>query len=242
MADLKMVYEKDAPLDALQGKTVAIIGFGSQGHAHGLNLRDSGIKVIVANRKDSTNGRLAIEHGFDPMPVADAVKQADLIIITLPDEVQPEVWNASIAPNLKPTTAIGVTHGFNVHFKTITPPAANDVLLVAPKGPGHLVRSEFEKGGGVPCLLAIHQNPTGKARDIGLAWARGIGGARCGIIETTFKDECETDLFGEQAVLCGGLASLIKAGFETLTEAGYPPECSNQRWAWRSNHCMGRQT
>lgn len=224
MADLKMVYEKDAPLDALQGKTVAIIGFGSQGHAHGLNLRDSGIKVIVANRKDSANGRLAIEHGFDPMPVADAVKQADLIIITLPDEVQPEVWNASILPNLRPGIAIGVTHGFNVHFKTIHPPAANDVLLVAPKGPGHLVRSEFEKGGGVPCLLAIHQNPTGKARDIGLAWARGIGGARSGIIETTFKDECETDLFGEQAVLCGGLSALIKAGFETLTEAGYPPE------------------
>ena len=224
MADLKMVYEKDAPITPLNGKTVAIIGFGSQGHAHGQNLRDSGVKVIVANRKDSTNGRLAMEKGFEPMPVADAVKQADLIIITLPDEVQPEVWNASIAPNLKPTTAIGVTHGFNIHFKTIVPPASNDVLLVAPKGPGHLVRSEFEKGGGVPCLLAIHQNPTGKARDIGLAWANGVGGARSGIIETTFKDECETDLFGEQAVLCGGLASLIKAGFETLTEAGYPPE------------------
>jgi ketol-acid reductoisomerase len=224
MADLKMVYEKDAPLDPLRGKTVAIIGFGSQGHAHALNLRDSGVKVIVANRKDSANGRLAIEHGFDPMPVADAVKQADLVIITLPDEVQPEVWNKDIAPNLKPTTAIGVTHGFNVHFKTIVPPKDNDVLLVAPKGPGHLVRSEFEKGGGVPCLLAIYQNATGKARDIGLAWARGIGGARSGVIETTFKDECETDLFGEQAVLCGGLSALIKAGFETLTEAGYPPE------------------
>jgi ketol-acid reductoisomerase len=182
------------------------------------------VKVIVANRKDSTNGRLAIEHGFDPMPVADAVKQADLVIITLPDEVQPEVWKASIAPNLKPGTAIGVTHGFNVHFKTIVPPKENDVLLVAPKGPGHLVRSEFEKGGGVPCLLAIHQNASGKARSIGLAWARGIGGARSGVIETTFKDECETDLFGEQAVLCGGLSALIKAGFETLTEAGYPPE------------------
>ena len=224
MADLKMMYEKDAPLDPLKGKTVAIIGFGSQGHAHGLNLRDSGVKVIVANRKDSANGRLAIENGFDPMPVADAVKQADLIIIGLPDEVQPEVWNASIAPNLKPGTAVGVTHGFNFHFKTIAAPAANDVLLVAPKGPGHLVRSEFEKGGGVPCLLAIHQNATGKARDIGLAWARGIGGARSGVIETTFKDECETDLFGEQAVLCGGISALIKAGFETLTEAGYPPE------------------
>src|SRR5260370_31011264 len=224
MADLKMVYEKDAPLDALRGKTVAIIGFGSQGHAHALNLRDSGIKVIVANRKDSANGRLAIEHGFDPLPVAEAVKQADLVIVTLPDEVQPEVWKAGIAPNLKPGTAIGVTHGFNVHFKTIVPAKENDVLLVAPKGPGHLVRSEFEKGGGVPCLLAIHQNASGKARDIGLAWARGIGGARSGVIETTFKDECETDLFGEQAVLCGGLSALIKAGFETLTEAGYPPE------------------
>jgi ketol-acid reductoisomerase len=224
MADLKMIYEKDAPLDPLKGKTVAIIGFGSQGHAHALNLRDSGVKVIVANRKDSANGRLAAEHGFTPMEVADAVKQADLIIIGLPDEVQPEVWNKSIAPNLKPTTAIGVTHGFNIHFKTIIPPKENDVLLVAPKGPGHLVRSEFEKGGGVPCLLAIHQNASGKAKEIGLAWARGIGGARSGVIETTFKDECETDLFGEQAVLCGGLSALIKAGFETLTEAGYPPE------------------
>src|SRR5438309_6979926 len=219
MADLKMIYEQDAPLDPLKGKTVAIIGFGSQGHAHALNLRDSGIKVTVANRRDSANGRLAIEHGFDPMPVADAVKQADLVIITLPDEVQPDVWKKDIAPNLKPTTAIGVTHGFNVHFKTIVPSKENDVLLVAPKGPGHLVRSEFEKGGGVPCLLAIYQNPTGNARAIGLAWARGIGGARCGVIETTLKDECETDLFGEQVVLCGGLSALIKAGFQTLTDA-----------------------
>ncbi len=224
LAALKMMYEKDAPLDPLKGKTVAIIGFGSQGHAHGLNLRDSGVKVIVANRRDSANGKLAIEHGFDPMPVADAVEQADLIIITLPDEVQPEVWEKDISPNLKPGTAIGVTHGFNVHFKTIVPPKENDVLLVAPKGPGHLVRTEYERGGGVPCLLAIHQNATGNAEKIGLAWARGIGGARSGIIETTFKDECETDLFGEQAVLCGGLSALIKAGFETLTEAGYPPE------------------
>ena len=158
------------------------------------------------------------------MSVDDAVKQADLIIITLPDEVQPEVYNKSIAPHLKAGKALGATHGFNVHFKTIVPPKDVDVLLVAPKGPGHLVRSEFEKGGGVPCLLAVHQDATGKARDIGLAWARGIGGARSGVIETTFKDECETDLFGEQAVLCGGLSALIKAGFETLTEAGYPPE------------------
>ena len=224
MADLKMVYEKDAPLDALKGKTVAVIGFGSQGHAHAQNLRDSGVQVIVANRKDSANGRLAIERGFDPMPVDEAVKQGDLIIITLPDEVQPEVWNKSILPHLKAGKSVGCTHGFNFHFKTITAPKDVDVLLVAPKGPGHLVRSEFEKGGGVPCLLAIFQDATGKARDMGLAWARGIGGARSGIIETTFKDECETDLFGEQAVLCGGLSALIKAGFETLTEAGYPPE------------------
>src|SRR6266550_2047453 len=212
---LKMVYEQDAPLDALKGKTVAVIGFGSQGHAHAQNLRDSGVKVIVANRKDSPNGRLAVEK---------AVKSGDLIIITLPDEAQPEVYNKSIAPNLKAGKALGATHGFNIHFKTIVPPRDVDVLMVAPKGPGHLVRSEFEKGGGVPCLLAVHQNPTGKARNIGLAWARGIGGARCGVIETTFKDECETDLFGEQAVLCGGLSALIKAGFETLIEAGYPPE------------------
>jgi ketol-acid reductoisomerase len=221
---LKMVYEQDAPIDPLKGKTVAIIGFGSQGHAHAQNLRDSGVKVIVANRRDSANGRLAIEKGFDPMSVEDAVKQGDLIIITLPDEVQPEVYNKSIAPNLKAGKTLGVTHGFNVHFKTIVPPKDVDVILVAPKGPGHLVRSEFEKGGGVPCLLAVHQDASGNARATGLAWANGVGGARSGIIETTFKDECETDLFGEQAVLCGGLSALIKAGFETLTEAGYPPE------------------
>jgi ketol-acid reductoisomerase len=224
MADLKMVYEKDAPIDPLQGKTVAILGYGSQGHAHAQNLRDSGVKVIVANRKDSPNGKLAQEHGFAPMSVEDAVKQGDLIIITLPDEVQPEVYNKSIAPHLKAGKTLGVTHGFNVHFKTIVPPKDVDVILVAPKGPGHLVRSEFEKGGGVPCLLAVHQDATGNARAIGLAWANGVGGARSGIIETTIKDECETDLFGEQAVLCGGLSALIKAGFETLTEAGYPPE------------------
>jgi len=221
---LNMVYEKDAPLDALKGKAVAVIGFGSQGHAHSLNLRDSGVKVIVANRKDSANGKLAIEHGFDPMSVEDAVKQGDHIIVTLPDEAQPEVYNKSIAPHLKAGKSLGATHGFNIHFKTILPPRDVDVLMVAPKGPGHLVRSEFEKGGGVPCLMAVYQNPSGSARSIGLAWARGIGGARSGVIETTFKDECETDLFGEQAVLCGGLSALIKAGFETLTEAGYPPE------------------
>ena len=221
---LKMVYEQDAPIAPLKGRTVAILGYGSQGHAHAQNLRDSGVKVIVANRKDSSNGRLAQEHGFDPMSVDDAVKAADLVIVTLPDEVQPEVYNKSIAPNLKAGKTLGVTHGFNVHFKTIVPPKEVDVILVAPKGPGHLVRSEFEKGGGVPCLLAIYQDATGNARNIALAWGNGVGGARSGIIETTFKDECETDLFGEQTVLCGGLSALIKAGFETLTEAGYPPE------------------
>jgi ketol-acid reductoisomerase len=221
---LKMVYEQDAPLDALKGRTVAVLGFGSQGHAHSLNLRDSGVKVVVANRKDSPNGRLAMEHGFDPLSVEDAVRAGDLVIMTLPDEVQPGVYSKSIAPHLKAGKALGATHGFNIHFKTIVPPKDVDVLLIAPKGPGHLVRSEFEKGGGVPCLLAVHQDASGSARKLGLAWARGIGGARSGVIETTFKDECETDLFGEQAVLCGGLSALIKAGFETLIEAGYPPE------------------
>lgn len=221
---LNMLYEKDAPLDGLKGKTVAVIGFGSQGHAHAQNMRESGLKVIVANRPDSSNGRLAKEKGFEPMAVADAVKAGDLVIITLPDEVQPEVYEKSIKPNLRAGQAVGCTHGFNFHFKTIVAPKDVDVLMVAPKGPGHLVRSEFEKGGGVPCLLAIHQDASGNARNIGLAWARGVGGARSGIIETTFKDECETDLFGEQVVLCGGLSALIKAGFETLIDAGYPPE------------------
>src|SRR6476620_7742477 len=178
MADLKMVYEKDAPMDALKGKTVAVIGFGSQGHAHAQNLRDSGVKVIVANRKDSANGRLAIERGFEPVAVDEAVKQGELLIITLPDEVQPEVYQKSIAPHLKAGKTLGVTHGFNVHFKTIVPPKDVDVILVAPKGPGHLVRSEFEKGGGVPCLLAIHQDPSGATKKVGLAYASAIGGAR----------------------------------------------------------------
>lgn len=224
MAELKMVYGNDAPIAPLSGKTVAILGYGSQGHAHAQNLRDSGVKVIVANRRDSANGRLAIEHGFDPMTIEQAVQQADLVIMTLPDEVQPEVYNKSIKPYLTKGKTLGVTHGFNVHFKTIEVPKDVDVILVAPKGPGHLVRSEFVKGGGVPCLAAVHQDVTGNARAIALAWANGVGGARSGIIETTFKDECETDLFGEQVVLCGGLSALIKAGFETLTEAGYPPE------------------
>lgn len=224
MADLNLIYEKDAPLDALKGKTVAILGFGSQGHAHSLNLRDSGVKVVVAELPGTHNYKLAEQYGFKPVSADEATRQGDLIVLTLADEVQPAVYNKFIAPNLRAGQTIGATHGFNIHFKTIVPPKDVNIIMVAPKGPGHLLRSEFEKGGGVPCLLAVQQDPTGTARQIGLAWARGIGGARAGIIETTFKDECETDLFGEQAVLCGGLASLIKAGFETLTEAGYPPE------------------
>jgi ketol-acid reductoisomerase len=221
---IETLYDKDGSLDALKGKTVAVIGYGSQGHAHAQNLRDSGVNVIVANRPESANGKLAAEHGFTPLSVDDAVKQADVLIITLPDEVQPEVYEKSIAPNLSPGMVIGATHGFNVHFKTIDPPKDVDVVMVAPKGPGHTVRTEFERGGGVPCLLAIHQDASGKAADIAMAWAIGVGGGRSGVLKTTFKDECETDLFGEQAVLCGSLSALIKAGFETLTEAGYPPE------------------
>lgn len=223
-SSVTMIYGNDAPLNGLQGKTVAVLGFGSQGHAHAQNLRDSGIRVIVANRPDSTNGRLAREKGFELFTVDEAVRQGDLVIVALPDERQPEVYFKQIEPNLKKGKVLGFTHGFNIHFKTIVPPADVDVIMVAPKGPGHLVRSEFEKGGGVPCLMAVHQNASGKARDIALAWAAGVGGARSGILETNFKDECETDLFGEQAVLCGGLSALIKAGFETLVEAGYPPE------------------
>ena len=221
---LKMIYEQDAPIDALKGKTVAMLGYGSQGHAHSLNLRDSGVKVIVAELKDTSNAKLAIQHGFQPTTVEEVVKSGDLIVLTLPDEVQPGVYHKSIAPHLKAGQTLGATHGFNIHFKTIVPPKDVNIVMVASKGPGHLVRSEFERGGGVPCLLAVHQDATGNARATALAWARGIGGARSGVIETTFKDECETDLFGEQAVLCGGLSALIKAGFETLTEAGYAPE------------------
>jgi ketol-acid reductoisomerase len=224
---IETLYDKDGSLDGLQGKTVAVIGYGSQGHAHAQNLRDSGLKVIVANRKDSANGKLAAEHGFDPLPVDEAVKQVGdggLIILALPDEVQPDVWDKSIAPNLKPGMCVGFTHGFNIHFQTIKPPEDVDVVMVAPKGPGHTVRWEFERGGGVPTLMAIHQDATGKARDVAMAWAIGNGGGKGGILVTTFKDECETDLFGEQVVLCGGLSELIKQGFETLIEAGYPPE------------------
>ena len=223
---IETLYDKDGSLQPLAGRTVAVIGYGSQGHAHAQNLRDSGVEVIVANRRESANGKLAVEHGFDPLPVDEAVQQAKkggLIILTLPDEVQPEIYKKSIEPHLCAGMTLGATHGFNIHFTTIVPPELVNVIMVAPKGPGHTVRSEFERGGGVPCLLAVHQGDQ-DASDLAMAWAIGIGGVRAGVLKTSFKDECETDLFGEQVVLCGGLSALIKAGFETLTEAGYPPE------------------
>ncbi len=217
-------YADDAPIDALKDKTVAVIGYGSQGHAHSQNLRDSGINVVVAELEGTDNFNLAKENGFEPTDIATALAGATLIIITLPDEVQAIVYEKEIAPNLKAGQTIGFCHGFNIHFKYIVPPKDINVVMIAPKGPGHLVRSEYLKGGGVPNLIAVEQDAGGDAKQIALAWSNGIGGARAGIIETTFKEETETDLFGEQVVLCGGLTALVKAGFETLVEAGYQPE------------------
>ncbi|MBL7107604.1 MAG: ketol-acid reductoisomerase [Phycisphaerae bacterium] len=221
---LQIYYENDAPIDALKGKKVAVIGYGSQGHAHSQNLRDSGIEVVVAELEGTDNYKLAQEHGFVPSDIKTAMDGATLIIVTLPDEVQAKVYESQIAPNLAAGQTLGFCHGFNIHFKYIVPPKDVNVVMIAPKGPGHLVRSEYVKGGGVPNLIAVEQDATGDAKAIALAWANGIGGARAGIIETTYKEETETDLFGEQAVLCGGLSALIKAGFETLVEAGYQPE------------------
>ncbi len=219
-----LIYEDGAPIDALKGKTVAVVGYGSQGHAHSQNLRDSGINVAVAELEGTANYELAKEHGFEPTDIPTAIADAALIIITLPDELQSKVYESQIKPNLKPGQTLGFCHGFNIHFKYIVPPTDVNVVMIAPKGPGHLVRSEYVKGGGVPCLIAVEVDASGDARDVALAWANGIGGARAGIIETTYKEETETDLFGEQVVLCGGLTALIKAGFETLVEAGYQPE------------------
>ena len=221
---VNIYYEKDAPLDALKDKKVAVIGYGSQGHAHSQNLRDSGIKIAVAELEGTDNYKLAVEHGFTPSDIKTAMDGASLIIITVPDEVQAKIYTEHIAPNLTAGQTLGFCHGFNIHFKYIVPPKDVNVVMIAPKGPGHLVRSEFEKGGGVPCLIAVEQDATGDAKQIALAWGNGMGGAKAGIIETTYKEETETDLFGEQVVLCGGLSSLIKAGFETLVEAGYQPE------------------
>jgi ketol-acid reductoisomerase len=221
---LKVYTMKDGSMAPLKGKTVAVIGYGSQGHAQAQNLRDSGVKVIIGQRKGSANYKLAVKHGFKPVSAAEASAQADIIQILLPDEVQKSVYEADILPNLKPGKTLIWSHGFNIHFKNIVPPKDVNVIMIAPKGPGHLVRSEFVKGGGVPCLIAIHQDATGKAKDIALAHARGVGGLKAGAIETNFKNETETDLFGEQSVLCGGLSELVKAGFETLVEGGYPEE------------------
>ncbi|MFW5499096.1 MULTISPECIES: ketol-acid reductoisomerase [unclassified Maridesulfovibrio] len=221
---MKVYYENDADLNLLKDKTVAIIGYGSQGHAHAQNLRDSGVKVIVGQRPGGANYELAKEHGFEPVSAAEAAAQADLIMILLPDQVQAEVYKNDIAPNLKSGDVLAFGHGFNIHFEQIAPPADVDVIMAAPKGPGHLVRRTYTEGGAVPAIIAVDQDASGKAFDIALAYAKGIGATRSGVLQTTFREETETDLFGEQAVLCGGLSELIKAGFETLVEAGYQPE------------------
>ena len=220
----RMYYEKDCDLSKLNGKKIAIVGYGSQGHAHAMNLRDSGCDVIIGLRKGGKSWPVAEKDGFQVYTVAEATKLADIIMILINDEAQADMYNKDIAPNLTAGKAIMFAHGFNIHYGQINPPADVDVLMIAPKGPGHTVRSTYVAGKGVPCLLAIHQNATGKAQDIGLAYAAGIGGARGGVMETTFQDETETDLFGEQAVLCGGVVELMKLGFETLIEAGYAPE------------------
>lgn len=216
-------YEKDIQQDALKGKKIAVIGYGSQGHAHAQNLRESGQDVIIGLREGNSAKR-ARNDGFEVLPVADATKQADVVMILIPDEIQAKTYEEEIAPNLKDGAAIGFGHGFNIHFETIQPADNLDVFMVAPKGPGHLVRREYTNGSAVPALFAVKQDATGNARDIAMSWAHGIGGTRVGILETDFKEETETDLFGEQAVLCGGTTHLVQAGFETLVEAGYQPE------------------
>lgn len=220
----KMYYEKDTDLNLLKGKKVAVIGYGSQGHAHSLNLHESGIDVTVGLYNGSKSWKKAEEAGLKVATVAEASKAADIIMVLLPDEKQAKIYNEEIAPNLEEGNALVFAHGFNIHFGQIIPPAFVDVFMVAPKGPGHLVRRTYTEGAGVPCLIAVHQDASGKAREYALAYANGVGGARAGVLETTFKDETETDLFGEQAVLCGGVTELIKAGFETLVEGGYAPE------------------
>ena len=220
----KVYHDKDANLDLLKGKKVAIIGYGIQGRGQALNLKDSGIDVIASELEGTENYKKAISDGFKPMSSADAAKEADIIQILTQDHVQAKVYKDAIEPNLKKGKSLVFSHGFNIHFKEIVPPKDIDVFMVAPKGPGALVRQQYEEGKGVPCLVAIFQNASGKALDIALAYAKAIGGTRAGVIETTFKEETETDLFGEQAVLCGGASELIKAGFDTLVEAGYQPE------------------
>ena len=220
----KIYTDKDADLKALKGKICAVIGFGSQGHAHALNLKESGVKVVIGLYPKSKSRKVAAEYGFEVCDTGEAVKKADVIFVAVPDTKIPSVYNKDIAPNLAKGKTLLFSHGFAIHFKTIVPPKDIDVIMVAPKGPGHIVRRQFTEGKGVPALIAIYQNPSKKAKAVALAWAKGVGGTRGGVIETTFKEETETDLFGEQAVLCGGASALVQAGFETLVEAGYSPE------------------
>ena len=220
----KIFYDDDADLSVLKGKTIAILGYGSQGHAQAQNLRDSGLTVIVGQRKGSANYDLAVSHGFNPLPADEATRQGDLVNILLPDEVQGDIYRDLVKPNLSPGNLLLCSHGFNIHFDQVVPPEGVDAALVAPKGPGHLVRSEYEKGGGVPALIAMGAGASDTSRQMALAYAKGIGGTRGGVIETTFAEETETDLFGEQVVLCGGVSALVKAAYETLVEAGYQPE------------------
>ena len=223
MPDDGIFYDADANPEALEGKTIAILGYGSQGHAHALNLKESGHDVVVGLRADSSSRAKAESAGLEVLDIADAASRGDVVMVLLPDEKQAEVWEAEIFDGIAPGDLLMFAHGFAIHFEQITPPEGVDVGMVAPKGPGHLVRRQYEEGKGVPCLMAVDRDATGNAHELVLAYASGIGGGRAGIIETTFKDECETDLFGEQAVLCGGATELVRAGFETLVEAGYDP-------------------
>src|ERR1700723_3315818 len=222
---MRVYYDRDADVNLIKGKKVLVVGYGSQGHAHALNLPDSGVKdVRVAFRPGSATAKKAEEAKFQVMAPADGAKWADVAMILTPDELQAALYRDDLRPNMRPDTALAFAHGFNIHFKLVEPRPDMDVFMIAPKGPGHTVRSEYVKGGGVPCLVAVEQNPSGNALEIALSYASAIGGGRAGVIETSFKEECETDLFGEQSVLCGGLTSLIVAGYETLVEAGYAPE------------------
>ncbi len=221
---MRVYYDRDADVNLIKAKKVAVIGFGSQGHAHAMNMRDSGVPDVVLGLRPGASWKKAEAAGFKVMSPADAAAWADVVMILTPDELQGDLYRDHLHANLKPGAAIAFAHGLNVHFSLIEPRTDIDVFMIAPKGPGHTVRGEYQKGGGVPCLVAVHQNPSGNALEIALSYASAVGGGRAGIIETTFKEECETDLFGEQAVLCGGLVELIKAGYETLVEAGYAPE------------------
>ena len=222
---MKMLYEKDAKVDLIKSKKIAIFGFGSQGHAHALNLKDSGVKeVVVALREGSSSKKKAEAQGLKVMSLSDAAEWADVLMMLTPDELQAQIYKNHVEQRMREGTSLAFAHGLNIHFNLINARKDLDIFMIAPKGPGHLVRSEYQKGGGVPCLMAIHQDSSGKAKNLALSYASAIGGGKSGVIETTFKDECETDLFGEQSVLCGGLVELIKNGYETLVEAGYPPE------------------